>query len=67
MIYPSWRMPQSDRKDAMLAIYSAPLSAMVENVKNVLERDGIKCIVSNEYLSAGAGELPPIETRRESI
>jgi len=46
----------------MIRIYSAPMLAMVENVKNVLEQDGIECIVSNEYLSAGVGELPPIET-----
>jgi len=46
----------------MIRIYSAPVLAMVENVKNVLELDGIRCTVSNEYLSAGVGQLPPIET-----
>ncbi len=46
----------------MIVIYSAPVLAMVENVKNVLELNGISSTITNQYLSAGAGELPPIET-----
>lgn len=46
----------------MKRIYSAPVLAMVENVKNVLQLNGIMSAITNQYLSAGAGELPPIET-----
>ena len=35
---------------------------MVENVKNVLELNGVKSTITNQYLSAGVGELPPIES-----
>ena len=46
----------------MKRIYSAPVLAMVENVKNVLELNGVKSTITNQYLSAGVGELPPIES-----
>ncbi len=46
----------------MKRIYSAPVLAMVENVKNVLQLNGIRSTITNQYLSAGIGELPPIET-----
>jgi hypothetical protein len=40
----------------MIKVYSDPTLAEVSNVKNVLERDGIRCILRNEYVSApGAG------------
>jgi Putative prokaryotic signal transducing protein len=45
----------------MIRIYSSPVLAIVSNVKNVLELNGISCTITNEFLSAGAGELPPIE------
>ncbi len=46
----------------MKRIYSPPVLAMVENVKNVLELNGVKSTITNQYLSAGVGELPPIES-----
>jgi hypothetical protein len=46
----------------MKRIYSAPALAMVENVKNVLQLNGIRSTITNQYLSAGVGELPPIES-----
>lgn len=45
----------------MIRVYTAQTSAMVGNVKNVLEANGIPCVLRNEFLSAGRGELPPIE------
>ncbi len=46
----------------MKRVYSAPVLALVENVKNVLELNGIESTISNQYLSAVVGEVPPIET-----
>jgi hypothetical protein len=46
----------------MKRIYSAPVFAIVANVRNVLSLNGIESFITNQYLSAGTGELPPIET-----
>ncbi len=46
----------------MKRIYSAPVLAIVENMKNVLQLYGIRSIITNQFLSAGIGELPPIES-----
>ncbi len=43
-------------------VYSAANISLVSIVKNILEQRGIKCWIRNEALSAGIGELPPIET-----
>ncbi len=45
----------------MTRVYTAQAIAIVSNVKNALEANGIPCILRNEFLSAGQGELPPIE------
>ncbi len=45
----------------MIRVYTAQAIAIVGNVKNVLEANGIPCVLRNEFLSAGQGELPPIE------
>ena len=45
----------------MLRVYSAQNSIAVYNVKNALESRGIKCEIRGEHLSAGLGDLPPIE------
>ena len=34
---------------------------MVGHLRNILEDHGIRCVVKNEYLVGGAGELPPTE------
>jgi len=34
---------------------------MSEQIKNLLEQNGIHCFLQNQNLSAGIGELPPIE------
>ncbi len=45
----------------MKTVYSASNISLVSILKNILEGHGIRCWLKNEYLSAGMGELPPIE------
>jgi hypothetical protein len=45
----------------MKRVYTSQLSLMVGHLKNVLESEGIPCVMRNEYLGGGAGELPPTE------
>ncbi len=45
----------------MLKVYSNEHVYMSEHIKNLLEQNGIHCFLQNEHLSAGIGELPPIE------
>ena len=45
----------------MLLVYSSPNLLMVAHLRNLLEIEGIDCLVKNEYLSGAAGELPPTE------
>jgi hypothetical protein len=42
-------------------IYSSQSLMMVTFVKDVLKSHRIRCMVKNELLAGGAGELPPIE------
>jgi hypothetical protein len=45
----------------MKAVYSSPLLFWVTYYKEILRANGIEGIIKNEYLSGGAGELPPNE------
>jgi hypothetical protein len=45
----------------MKTVYSAPNITLVSIFRNILEEHGITCWIKNEFLSAGTGELPPIE------
>jgi len=45
----------------MKTVYSASNMSLVSILQNVLEGHGIRCWIKNEFLSAGVGELPPIE------
>ena len=45
----------------MKRVYSSPASLMVGHIRNILEAEGIRCFVKNEFLGGGAGELPPTE------
>lgn len=45
----------------MKRIYSEQNSLFIHQIKDLLEEKGIKSIIKNEFLSGGAGELPPIE------
>ena len=46
---------------AMMCVYTAQTITIVANVRNVLEANGIPCVLRNEFLSAGFGGLPPIQ------
>ena len=45
----------------MKKLYSAQDPLMIGHLKNVLESQGIECVVKNTYLAGGVGEIPPIE------
>ena len=46
----------------MKSVYSAANLSLVSILKSVLDEHGIKNWIRNEYLSAGVGELPAIES-----
>ena len=48
-------------KAMLQTVYSAPNISLVSIVRSVLEGCSIRCWLKNEYLSAGVGDLPPIE------
>jgi hypothetical protein len=45
----------------MKTVYSASNLSSVSIFRNTLESYGINCWIKNEFLSAGVGEIPPIE------
>lgn len=45
----------------MKKVYSSENVPLVGYLKSILDSHNIDCFVKNEHLSAGAGELPPIE------
>jgi hypothetical protein len=45
----------------MPTVYSAPNITLVSIIRSLLERHGINCWVENEFISAGMGDIPPIE------
>jgi len=45
----------------MKTVYSASNISLVSIFQNILEGHGIRCWIKNEFLSAGIGEIPPIE------
>jgi hypothetical protein len=45
----------------MKSVYSASNISLVSVFRSILEGNGIRCRIKNEYLSAGIGELPPID------
>lgn len=45
----------------MKKVYGSYNNFIVGSLKHVLEQHGIRCIVKNEHLQGGAGELPPTE------
>jgi hypothetical protein len=45
----------------MKTVYSAPNLPLVSIVQNILEGHGIRCQLKNQFLSAGVGDIPPIE------
>jgi hypothetical protein len=45
----------------MATVYSAANITLVSVIRSVLEGHGIRCWVRNEFISAGVGDIPPIE------
>jgi len=45
----------------MKTVYSASNISLVSVFRSILEGNGVRCRIKNEFLSAGIGELPPIE------
>jgi len=45
----------------MIRVYSAQTIASASNVKNVLEANGIPCVIRNEFLTWAFRGLPPID------
>ena len=45
----------------VIRVYTAQTITMAGNVQNVLEANGIPCVLRNEFLSACFGGLPPIQ------
>lgn len=45
----------------MKTVYSASSLPLVSLFRSILESYDINCWIKNEFLSAGVGELPPIE------
>lgn len=49
----------------MQKLYSHESSLIIHNLKNLLEHEGITCYIKNDLISAGTGEVPPIEAWAE--
>jgi hypothetical protein len=46
-------------------IYSSHNLAAVHHARNLLETEGIRAVVKNEFLSSAMGDLPPAECQAE--
>ena len=46
----------------MKKIYTHENRLLVFNLKNLLQEQGIECMVKNEFASGGVGDLAPFET-----
>lgn len=49
----------------MKRVYSSFNRVAAHHAKNVLEAEGIRAVVKNEFLSSAMGELPPAECQTE--
>ena len=49
----------------MKRVYSSYNRAAAHHARNLLEADGIRAVVRNEFLSSAMGELPPAECQIE--
>ena len=45
----------------MKKVYSSEHGFMTEHIKEILEEEGIDCMIKNLNLSGAMGEIPPIE------
>jgi hypothetical protein len=46
-------------------VYSSFNLAAVHHARNLLENEGIRAVVKNEFLSSAMGDLPPAECQAE--
>jgi hypothetical protein len=46
-------------------VYSSYNLAAVHHARNMLEAEGIRAVVKNQYLSSAMGDLPPAECQAE--
>ena len=49
----------------MKRVYSSYNLAAVHHARNLLQAEGIRAVVRNEYLSSAMGDLPPAECQAE--
>ena len=49
----------------MKRVFSSHNLAAVHHARNLLEAEGIRAVVKNEYLSSAMGDLPPAECQAE--
>ena len=49
----------------MKRVYSSFNLAAVHHARNLLEAEGIRAVVKNEFLSSAMGDLPPAECQAE--
>ena len=53
---------QIESADTQLTrVFSAPLLSTVHHIKNLLELNGIRCSITNQYLNTAIGDLPAFE------
>jgi hypothetical protein len=45
----------------MKRVYSAEHGLMTEHIKDILQEEGINCMMKNLNLAGAVGEIPPIE------
>ncbi len=45
----------------MKRVYAAEHGLMTERIKDILEEEGIECMIKNLNLSGALGQIPPIE------
>jgi hypothetical protein len=45
----------------MKKLYSSQDRMMVNHLKNILETQGVRCLIKNDFLASAAGELPLTE------
>lgn len=49
----------------MKRVFSSFNLAAVHHSRNLLEAEGVRAVVKNEFLSSGMGDLPPAECQAE--
>ncbi len=45
----------------MKMVFTSQDSLLINHMKNLLDNDRIACFLKNQFLTSGAGEIPPVE------